>query len=194
MSTLRQRSGLVAAGCVAVIAGLASPAAAAEGGVTIIEDTFEFSDVGSCDGPDGAFEIVVEGSGVEVVKFHARGPNAPLPFFDILQTTETTYTNPETRLSWSSLNVFHEHDVKVLEVDGDIVTMKVMGSFRFTVYDPSGAVDSYNRGATAFVIDIDTQGTADPEDDVGTFVEEIFSVGPRTAREFCEDAIRFTLP
>ena len=194
MNKLQQRRGLVVAGCATVIAGLASPAAGAQGGVTIIDDTFEFSDVDFCDGPDGTFEIDIAGSGVEVVKFHTRGPNAPLPYFDVLQTTETTYTNPETGLSWSSLNEFHEHDVKVLEVNGDVVTMKVMGSFKFTVFEPSGAVDSYNRGATAFVIDIDTQGTADPADDVGTFVEELFSVGPRTAREFCEDAIRFTLP
>lgn len=192
MRNLRQRGGVVLASCAALLAVPLHPAAA-QGGVHKEENPVEFRDSGTCTGPRGAFQIAIRGNGEEVLKIHERGAGTPLPFSDVHVTLRTTYTNPATGLSWTSLDVFHEHDVKVLEVNGDIVTMQVLRSFKFIVYDPSGEIDSYDRGMSAFVIDIDTQGTANPEDDKGTFVEELFSAGPRHVRDFCEDAIRFTL-
>ena len=171
-----------------VLTGPAADAALVDSFTEPVQDSF----TATCEGPDGEFDIDGTVTGTETLKFRTRGDGA-YPYFDAHRTVLQTLTNPDTGRSWTALDENHEHDVKILSQTGNILQVQVQYSFRFTVFDEAGDVDSYNRGSSTFVIEVDTQGTPTYEDDEGFFVEELRSSGPRTTRDFCEDALRFTV-
>jgi hypothetical protein len=51
-----------------------------------------------------------------------------------------------------------------------------------------------NAPSAICVGSIDTKGTPDTEDDVDQFIEVVKAAGRSTIGDFCEDALRFTVP
>ncbi|MBA2465037.1 MAG: hypothetical protein H0V42_08700 [Nocardioidaceae bacterium] len=160
------------------------------GTVEDVSDTFHDVFSNTCDGPEGAFEVVSDISGSFHYRLRRHGPDSNLYFAEHGSQTET-HSNPATGRSWTAERTWHEHDTKILTVDGDLFTVRVQYDSRFVVFDETGATDSTNRGVSTFVLAVDTQGTPDPADDESDFVELIKSVGQNDVGDFCDDAVRF---
>ena len=86
----------------------------------------------------------------------------------------------------------HEHDTSLLAVDGDVFTVNTVLHYRSVYNDEQGVPFDRASGMWREVLEIDTQGTADPTDDEGSFLEFLGSHGS-PGPDFCEDALRFTV-
>ena len=64
----------------------------------------------------------------------------------------------------------------------------------FEVIAPDGSVAARQDVRVEFTIQIDTQGTADPADDTETFLEVTKRAGRDNVRDFCVDALEYTVP
>lgn len=190
-----RRSALVSAGALALLAMAGAPADAAvvARGVDVIDETFTNTcDGGTPDDPGDDLAIIEHTTGTVAYRFATR--QGELVFGTFRGNLAATLTNPDTGRSWSSTDRFLERDVRVLAVDGDVVTMLVRTVFQFTVFDEDGNRDSANRGLREFTLFIDTNGTpGDPSDDESEFGELLRDYGPRGVGDFCVDAERFTV-
>lgn len=178
---------LLAAGATAALALTAVPAQAA--GAEVLRGVDTFHDVF----PDECFgypmEVHVEGA----VRWQLRlQPGGDL-FWSGHGDNEQTYVNLQTGRSWSGVTDFFEHDTRILEREGDVMTLLVTSASRFRVYDEDGELDSFRAGVFTFTLLIDTKGTATPEDDEVDFGEVVKDVAHNTVGDFCEDALRFTV-
>ena len=79
-----------------------------------------------------------------------------------------------------------------MSVVGDLFTVNTVINFRSVYNDEAGVPFDRSSGMARQVLEIDTQGTPDPEDDEGSFLEFVGSHGS-PGPDFCEDALRETV-
>jgi len=149
----------------------------------VIDDTFSVTcDLGTADTGD---DLVLEIHSVGTVDVVVRERIPGVPQFSAHGRITDTQTNVDTGRSWMVTNHFTDKDVRVLSVDGDLVTLRVHTAFHFTVFDEDGHRFASNNGLAKNTVVLDL-GT----DEVVS--EDISIVGHLGARDVCEDAVDFT--
>lgn len=182
MRRIRTITVLAATGAAVALAG---PAQAAIVDQYVNEFSFTF-------GPIDCGEFTVSGAGEGRVEdtLKQRGPTGA--FWSYQGVVDFTYTNDQTQRSWTSRDTFHEHEMRVLSRDGDMIEMLVTAAQRSEVFDENGELDSANRGMAQWVWSIDTQGTPQRDDDDVDYAYPVRNHGSYKVGDFCEDAVRFT--
>ena len=61
-------------------------------------------------------------------------------------------------------------------------------------YEPDGSASARQDTRIEFTVRVDTAGTPDRDDDSEEFVGIVKSVGRNTVGDFCEEALRLTVP
>ena len=121
-----------------------------------------------------------------------REPGTNRYWFSATTRIAETNTNVDTLRSWTVDTVLHEHDTSLVSVVGDLFTVNTVISYRSVYNDEQGVPFDRRPGSWREVLEIDTQGTADPADDEGSFLEFVGSHGS-PGPDFCEDALRETV-
>jgi hypothetical protein len=184
------RGALVGAGVISLLAW--GPAADA---AIVLTDTDSWTEdyVNVCSYDDiGDVTINTHQEFDQVYTLKRRAAGTDQYFFSAVLRIAETNTNPDTGRSWTVSTVIREHDTNVLDVDEDVFTVRTMIHFRSTYNDEAGEPFDRSSGTARQKLQVDTQGTLDPEDDEGSFLEFDFfhgSPGP----DFCEDARNFTV-
>ena len=184
--------------CLAAAVG-AAPASAS----VVAADSFPIDDtfpVGTCEGPDGTiYEMEQHDVGAGWFHDQFRGPAAQFRYDEVWFGIEgghitSTYTNLTTGLSWSGETHWLEKDQRILEVDGNRQLYLRANTTHSLIQAPDGSVVARGNNRFEFTVSIDTKGTPDTEDDVDQFIEVVKAAGRSTIGDFCEDALRFTVP
>lgn len=98
------------------------------------------------------------------------------------------FTNPATGLSVRSVENSLFKDLSI-DLDGDILTVVVLGTGNATIYGPDGKAIARNPGQARFQVVIDTQGTLDDfSDDEELSFEQIKGSTGRSD-DFCEAVV-----
>lgn len=178
------------AGCLAASVA-AAPTANAQ---IVLSDTEEWSElyVNTCDGPAGDVVIETELLFTQEYTIKRREPGTNRYWFSATTRIAETNTNVDTLRSWTVDTVIHEHDTSLVAVDGDVFTLNAVFHFRSVYNDEQGVPFDRSSGMWREVLEVDTQGTPDPEDDEGSFLEFVGSHGS-PGPDFCEDALRETV-
>jgi hypothetical protein len=106
----------------------------------------------------------------------------------------STFTNVQTGLSWSGHSMSSDKDQRILAVQGNLQTYLRGFTGHFDVFAPDGSIAARQDIRVEFTFQIDTKGSADPEDDTFTFLELTKRVGRDEVRDFCVDALDYTVP
>jgi hypothetical protein len=184
--------------CLAAALG-AAPASAS----IVAADSFPIDDlfpVGTCEGPDGTlYEMAQHDVGRGRFHDRFRGPAAQFGYDKVWFGSESgevtsTYINATTGLSWTGTSQWLVKDNRLLEVDGTRRLYLRSNTAHSLIYDPDGSVVSRSDNRVEFTESVDTMGTPDPDDDEWEFHEVVKVAGRSTIGDFCEDALRFTVP
>lgn len=187
----------LATGGLALLSAFPAPAAVIGTGSEPVDDTFS---VGSCTAPDGTvYDLVEHDLGTSSFRDKFRGPASRFSYDQVwfgsgADDVVSTYTNVQTGLSWSGHAVSQSKDQRILAVHGNLQTYLRGVNSHFEVIAPDGSVAARQDVRVEFTVQIDTQGTADPADDTDTFLELTKQAGRDTVRDFCVDALDYTVP
>lgn len=175
------------AGCLVV----ATPAADA---AIVVSDTDGWTEnyVNTCDGPDGDVVIATEQVYTQTYTIKRREPGTNRFWFSATTHIAETNTNVDTLRSWTVATVLHEHDTSLVSVVGNVFTVNTLIDYRSVFYGEDGVPFDRSSGVSRIRLQIDTQGTPDPEDDDGSFLEFVAGHGS-PGPDFCEDALRETV-
>ena len=192
---LARRSAAALTTATLVVSGglLAGPAQAAIVYTATVTDVLENPTV-TCDRgtADPSDDFEVDDSGTVTLDYKMRQrPNGQI-FYSARVEVLRTFTNLATGRSWTAVETYFEHDLKVLERIGDTAIMKTRINFRAVTYDEQGKRASADVGTDTVIYEVDDQGTPDPSDDDVNPIGDIISHGPRNAGDVCENAERFT--
>ncbi len=188
---------VLATGGLALLSAFPAPAAVIGTGSDPVDDTYP---TGSCTAGDGTvYDLVEHDVGTSSFRDKFRGSATRFSYDQVwfgsgADDVVSTYTNVQTGLSWSGHVVSQSRDQRILAVDGNLQTYLRGVNSHFDVIAPDGSVAARQDVRVEFTIQIDTLGTADPEDDTDTFLEVTKRAGRDTVRDFCVDALAYTVP
>ena len=189
-SRSRTLGGVAGAVCLAATV-VAAPAADAQ---IAVSDTDEWTEsyVNTCEGPEGDVVIETEQVFEQVYTIKRREPGTNRFWFSATTHIAETNTNVDTLRSWTVDTVLHEHDTSLVSVVGDLFTLDTLIDYRSVFYGEDGAPFDRSSGVSRVRLQADTQGTPDPSDDEGSFLEFVSGHGS-PGPDFCEDALRETV-
>jgi hypothetical protein len=132
----------------------------------------------------------VEIDGYFSIKDHAM--NAPAPYFADRFRSTMVYTNPETGLTYTVVRVRQSKDLRIVDNGDGTLTLIGLNTGSLWAYGPDGVLLGRQNGLTRETFLVDTQGTADPNDDVLIPDGDPFSAGLVTTTDFCDDFLSAT--
>lgn len=174
----------------AAVAGLiltapSAGAAVVEDGIDPINEMFSFTcDAGTPSIPSDDFTVNGTNVGEVVYRLKARGKREFL-YFTGRGATAATYSVAGTDVTWTTTSRWLEKDLRILSVDGPMLTLLVGSSFHFDVFGPDGQRDASNDGRSEWTLIVDTRTWE------GTVDENTKFVGRIGAGDACSDAARF---
>lgn len=173
------------------------PAAVIDTGSEQRDETFP---VGSCTAADGTvYDFIQRDVGTYSWRDKFRGPAFDFGYDQVWFASSQddvvqTFTNVQTGLSWSGHAVSRGKDQRLLAVDGTRQTYLASRNGHFDVFAPDGGVAARQDVRIEYTFEVDTLGTPDPEDDIWAFLETTKFVGRDNVRDFCTDALEYTVP
>jgi hypothetical protein len=188
---------LVAAlGAAILVGSVPAGAAVIDSGSEPVDETF---DAGTCSAGGVDYDFEQHDVGVVSWRDSFRGPALGFGYDQAWFGTGTrdvssTHTNLTTGLSWTSEFRTTTRDEHVLEVEGMTRLYLRVFTGHFVAYEPDGSVSARQDTRIEFTVRVDTAGTPDRDDDSEQFVGIVKSVGRNTVGDFCEEAVRLTVP
>lgn len=162
-----------------------------------VDETFSGQ---SCTASDGTvYDFTQRDVGTHSWRDKFRGPAFRFGYDQVWFASDKddlvqTYTNVQTGLSWTGHLVSQGKDQRILEVDGTEQTYLASFTGHFEVFAPDGTIAARQDIHGEYSFQIDTLGTSDPDDDTWTFLELTKQVGRDQVRDFCTDALEYTVP
>lgn len=186
-AALRGAAAVTAAAALGVVGPAAHAAILEEGGDTW-DESFPFTcDYGTADTADD-IDIVLGFRGSDSWRLKSRGPANPLTigFFMGRGAERVTVTVPDAGITWYADQSWLEKDLRIVSVDGPLVTIDVGRNWHVDVVDPAGAPHGSSDYRSEFRVVVDTR-TGE-----GEYLGEDKAAGRIATTNACEDARLFT--
>ena len=192
MTGRRGLAAVVTGGLAVVLAGVLGvvPASAAPFEKGHFHDVF--TETFDCDGTPTQVDVDAQGNFIAV----KRGPG--LVYFGDSVRATVVYTNLDTGGTLTEVSTVHSRDLKVTDNGDGTLTILVLATGGYKLYDSDGNFVLSDPGQVRFTFDVDHGGTpTDPTDDVeieGTFEQVFGSTGRNDTqgRDFCDILVLYT--